>query len=53
MIGKEDLRLGRKVRYGDDRREATVEMICWEWVGLKVEGHGYVIAEWCDVYGEE
>ena len=50
MIGRGELRLGQRVLYGACREVAVVDGICREWVGLRMERGGYVIAKWEDVY---
>ena len=53
MVAKGELRLGQRVLYGAEREGAVVDGICNEWVGLRMERGGYVLAKWEDVYLEE
>ena len=50
MIAKDELRLGQRVLYGAERAGAVVDGICNEWVGLRLDRGGYVLARWEDVY---
>ena len=52
-IGKEEAHLGMRVLFGDAKRKAAVDGLSWDWVGLRLEEGGYVIADWEDVYWEE
>jgi hypothetical protein len=53
MIGKESLRLGQKVWFGADRREAVVDGLTMTVVGLVMADGGYVLASYDDIYGKE
>lgn len=50
MIAKGELRLGQRVLYGAERVGGVVDGICNEWVGLRLDRGGYVLARWEDVY---
>lgn len=50
MIAKGELRLGQRVLYGAERAGGVVDGICNEWVGLRLDRGGYVLAKWEDVY---
>lgn len=52
-VGKEEAHLGMRVLFGEERAAAVVDGISWNWVGLRLEEGGYVIADWEDVYWEE
>lgn len=49
MIAKDELRLGQRVLYGAERAGAVVDGICNEWVGLRLDRGGYVLARWEDI----
>lgn len=53
MVPKEDLHLGQEVLFGAERKVARVDGISWDWVGLRLDDGGYVIADWNDVYWKE
>lgn len=53
LLKKEDARLGMRVLFGTYREPATVDGICREWVGIKLDRGGYVIADWGNVYRKE
>lgn len=52
MVAKEELRLGQRVWYGDERREAVVDGLTQTVIGLRMGDGGYVIGEYADVYLE-
>lgn len=54
MVAKEELRLGQRVLYGADRREAVVDGLTKTVAGLELLGEEgrYVICEYADVYLE-
>lgn len=53
LLRKEDAHLGMRVLFGTDGEPATVDGICWEWVGINLDRGGYVIADWDNVYRKE
>lgn len=53
MAEKNELHLGQKVWFGADRKAAVVDGLSWDWVGLRLDEGGYVIADWNDVYRKE
>lgn len=52
-VGKEEAHLGMRVLFGEERVAAVVDGISWDWVGIRLDQGGYVIADWNDVYREE
>lgn len=52
-VGKEEAHLGMRVLFGEERVAAVVDGISWDWVALRMDLGGYVIADWNDVYREE
>lgn len=52
-VGKEEAHLGMRVLFGDAKRKAAVDGLSWDWVGLRLEEGGYVIADWNDIYRKE
>lgn len=53
MVAKEELHLGSHVLFGENRKAGVVDGLCLDWVGIRLENGGYVIADWEDVYWEE
>ena len=53
MIQKHELRLGELVLFGEARLRGVVDGLCNDWVGIRLEKGGYVIADWDDVYWED
>ena len=53
LIRKEDARLGMRVLFGTYKEPAAIDGICWDWVGIKLDRGGYVIADWENVYRKE
>lgn len=53
MVAKSELHLGSPVLFGDDRLVGVVDGLCQDWVGIRLDKGGYVIAEWKDVYRKE
>lgn len=51
-LGKEKAHLGMRVLFGSYREPAVVDGISWDWVGIRLDQGGYVIADWNDVYVE-
>lgn len=52
MVAKNELYLGAHVLFGDMRLAGVVDGLCNDWVGIRLEKGGYVIANWEDVYEE-
>lgn len=54
MVAKEELRLGQRVLYGADRREAVVDGLTKTVAGLELLGEegSYVICEYSELYLE-
>lgn len=52
MVAKNELHLGAHVLFGDMRLAGIVDGLCNDWVGIRLEKGGYVIANWEDVYEE-
>lgn len=52
-VGKEEAHLGMRVLFGSFREPAVVDGISWNWVALRIDRGGYVIADWNDVYRKE
>lgn len=52
MVERGELRLGDHVLFGALREGAVVDGMCGEWVGLRLDRGGYVIANWEDVYAD-
>lgn len=53
MVAKNELHLGAHVLFGDMRLAGIVDGLCNDWVGIRLEKGGYVIANWEDVYWED
>lgn len=53
MVAKNELHLGAHVLFGDMRLKGVVDGLCLDWVGIRLEKGGYVIADWEDVRLEE
>lgn len=53
MVSKGELHLGAHVLFGDERLGGVVDGLCQDWVGIRLDKGGYVIAEWKDVYRKE
>lgn len=53
MVAKNELHLGAHVLFGDMRLAGIVDGLCNDWVGIRLDQGGYVIANWEDVYWEE
>lgn len=53
MVAKNELRLGERVLFGEARLRGAVDGMCYDWVGIRLDMGGYVIADWDDVYWEE
>lgn len=53
MVAKNELHLGAHVLFGDMRLAGVVDGLCNDWVGIRLEKGGYVIANWEDVYWED
>lgn len=52
-VGKEEAHLGMRVLFGEESMAAVVDGISWNWVALRIDRGGYVIADWNDVYRKE
>ena len=52
MVQKHELHLGAHVLFGDMRLRGVVDGLCLDWVGIRLDQGGYVIADWEDVYME-
>lgn len=53
MVEKERLHLGSRVVYGVDRVPGIVDGLSMDWVGIRLDKGGYVIADWEDVEEDE
>lgn len=53
MVAKNELHLGAHVLFGEMRLVGIVDGLCNDWVGIRLEKGGYVIANWEDVYEED
>ena len=53
MVEKSELHLGAHVLFGETRLGGVVDGLCQDWVGIRLDQGGYVIADWKDVYRKE